>query len=109
MYKTLILALVCFVSVAQAQTNNNPLIVNFNISLPQDSVLSNNLVRSINDFLLAAQKPIEENYSILPAERLETSILLDEFAGIEKRKKFKEDYFYKPYLSSVVVLKDKRF
>jgi hypothetical protein len=74
--------------------------------LPKDSLESKHLTSSLNDFLLAARKPNEENKFIYEPEKLETFILLDEFRGIEKSGKFKDDFFYKPYLTNLVPLKD---
>jgi hypothetical protein len=91
---------------ANAQT---VLRVNPNIALPQDSVESKILISSLNEFLIAAQKPNEENKLVLETEKVETFILLDEVKDIEKSGKYKDDYFYKPYLTNVVPLKDKGY
>ncbi|MBF4487660.1 hypothetical protein [Flavobacterium sp. CSZ] len=89
-----------------AQTNN--LQLNSNIILPKDSIESNILTTSINEFLVAAQQPNEENKLVLESQKIETFILLDEINGIEKSGKFKENFFYKPYLTNVVSIeKDK--
>ena len=89
-----------------AQTNN--LQLNSNIILPKDSIESKNLTTSINEFLVAAQQPNEENKFVLESEKIETFILLDEINGIEKSGKFKDNFFYKPYLTNVVSIeKDK--
>lgn len=90
-----------------AQTN--PLRLNPNIILPKDSVESKNLTTSLNDFLLSAQKPNEENIFVFESEKIETFIQLDEVNGIEKNGKYKGDLFYKPYLTNVVLLKDKNY
>ncbi|HEU5166257.1 MAG TPA: hypothetical protein VFU29_11985 [Chitinophagaceae bacterium] len=90
-----------------AQTNS--LQLNPNIVLPKDSIESKNLTTSINDFLLSAQKPNEENKFILESEKIETFILLDEINGIEKNVKLKDDFFYKPYLTNLVPLKDNNY
>lgn len=89
-----------------AQTSK--LIVNQNISLPKDSIETKSLISSLDNFLVAAQKPNVENNFILPTEKIETFIQLDEVNGIEKSGKFKDDFFYKPYLTNVVSIeKDK--
>ena len=90
-----------------AQTNS--LQLNPNIVLPKDSIESKNLTTSLNDFLLSAQKPNEENKFILESEKIETFILLDEINGIEKNVKLKNDFFYKPYLTNLVPLKDNNY
>jgi hypothetical protein len=77
--------------------------------LPKDSVESKNLTSSLNDFLVSAQKPNEENKLVFDSEKIETFILLDEINGIEKNGKRKDDFFYKPYLTNVVSLKDNSY
>lgn len=92
---------------ANAQTNS--LRLNPNIVLPKDSIESKALTTSLNDFLLSAQKPNEENKFVFENEKIETFIQLDEINGVEKSGKFKDDYFYKPYLTNVVLLKDNNY
>lgn len=92
---------------ANAQTNS--LRINPNIVLPKDSIESKLLTASLNDFLLSAQKPNEENKFVFENEKIETFIQLDEINGIEKSGKFKDEFFYKPYLTNVVQLKDKNY
>jgi hypothetical protein len=101
------LALMFAIVSANAQTNS--LRVNSNIVLPKDSIESQNLTSSLNNFLLAAQKPNEENKFIFNSEKIETFIQVDEIKGIEKSGKYKDDFFYKPYLTNVVLLKDKNY
>lgn len=83
--------------------------LNSNIFLPKDSLESKILISALNDFLILAQKPNEENHFVYENEKLETFIQLDEINGIEKSGKFKDDYFYKPYLTNIVLLKDKNY
>jgi hypothetical protein len=85
---------------------SNPLRLNPNIILPKDSIISKNFIHSLNSFLVAAQKPNEENKFVFEKEKIETFILLDEINGIEKSEKFKDDFFYKPYLTNIVALKN---
>ncbi len=92
---------------ANAQTSK--LIVNSNIRLPQDSVQSEILITALNDFLIAAQNSNEENDLVLPSEKIETYILLDEINGVEKSGKFEDDHFYKPYLTNIVQLKNEKY
>lgn len=92
---------------ANAQTSS--LRLNPNIVLPKDSIESKALTTSLNDFLLSAQMPNEENKFVFESEKLETFIQLDEINGIEKSEDFKDDYFYKPYLTNVVLLKDSTY
>ena len=92
-----------------AHSQSNPLIINQNIRLPKDSVEQLNLIKSLNGFLVASQKPNEENTFVLSTEKIETYILLDEFKGIEKSGRFKDDYFYKPYLTNLVSLPENQY
>lgn len=90
-------------------SQTNILRVNPNINLPKDSLESKILTSTLNDFLVSAQKPNEENKFVFETEKAETFILLDEINGIEKSEKFKDDYFYKPYLTNIVPLKDNQY
>ena len=83
--------------------------LNPNIVLPKDSIESKNLITSLDNFLFSAQKPNEENKFVFESEKIETCIQLDEINGIEKSGKFKDDFFYKPYLTNVVLLKDNNY
>lgn len=85
-------------------SQSNSLIINANIKLSKDSVESLVLIKSLNGFLEDSQKPNEENKFVLLTEKIETDILLDEFKGIQKSGRFKDDYFYKPYLTNLVSL-----
>jgi hypothetical protein len=101
------LTLIFAIFFANAQTNS--LRINPNIILPKDSIETKKLTISLNDFLLAAQKPNEENKFVLEGEKIETFIQLDEVKGIEKSVKYKDDFFYKPYLTNVVPLKGSQY
>ena len=80
----LIYTLTLFFTALCVNAQTNSLQLNQNIVLPKDSIESKNLTTSLNDFLLSAQKPNEENKFILESEKIETFILLDEINGIEK-------------------------
>lgn len=103
------LILVWMMACTFANAQTNPLRIQPNILLPKDSIKSNTLISSLNGFLIAAQKPNEENKWVLQTEKAETFILLDEVNGIEKNVKMKDDLFYKPYLTNVVSLKDSQY
>lgn len=105
LFITTALLLVSFCGIAQT----NSLRLNPSIVLPKDSIESKALTTALNDFLLAAQKPNEENKLVLESEKIETFIQLDEINGIEKSGKFKDDYFYKPYLTNVVSLDGNKY
>lgn len=100
---TLLLATLC----ANSQTNS--LKLNTNIILPKDSIVSKTLTNSLNDFLISAQKPNEENKFVFDNEKIETFIQLDEINGIEKSGKYKDEFFYKPYLTNIVLQKDNNY
>ena len=102
-------ALAFFLATLSASAQTPYLRINPNIVLPKDSIESKTLTASLSDFLLSAQKPNEENKFIFDGERIETFIQLDEVSGIEKSGKFKDDFFYKPYLTNVVPLRDNTY
>ena len=83
----LIYTLTLFFTALCVNAQTNSLRLNQNIVLPKDSIEGKNLTTSLNDFLLSAQKPNEENKFILESEKIETFILLDEINGIEKNGK----------------------
>ncbi len=92
-----------------ANSQTNFLRLNPNIVLPKDSSESKALTTSLNEFLLSAQLPNEENKFVFDNEKIETFIQLDEINGIEKNGKYKDDFFYKPYLTNVFLLKDNNY
>ena len=104
---TLALTLLFSTFFANAQTSS--LRINPNIVLPKDSIESQNLTNSLNEFLLYAQKSNEENKFVFDNEKIETFIQLDEIYGIEKNRKYNDDFFYKPYLTNVVLLNDSNY
>lgn len=85
------------------------LIVSANITLPKDTIVSNNLIKSLNGFLSQKENENKTNTYILNEDLLETSVLLDEIKGIEKSGKYKDDNFYKGYLNNVVQLDNTNF
>lgn len=105
----LIITATFFLAALFANAQTNSLRLNPNIVLPKDSIESKALTTALNDFLLSAQKPNEENKFVFESEKIETFIQLDEINGIEKSGKYKDDYFYKPYLTNVVLLKDNNY
>jgi len=78
------------------------LIVNENIVLPEDSLESISLLSSINSFLSSAQSN-SENDVILAGQEVETQILIDEIWDIQKSDRYKDNSFFKPYLTNVVL------
>lgn len=106
MKQQLLLFAFLFGSIANAQDRLN---INPGIRLPQDSIESLQLVAAINGLVDAAQMPNEQNSYVLPAEKIETFVLLDEINGIEKSGKYKDEHFYKPYLSNVTPINDSNY
>lgn len=92
-----------------ANSQTNSLVINSGIILPQDSIESKELITALNFFLIFAQTANEENKFVFQSEKIETFIQLDEIKGIQKSGKFKDDFFYKPYLTNVIALKDKNY
>lgn len=90
-----------------AQTNS--LIVPANVVLPKDTLIAKQLVKSLNGFLGQKESPNKENVFVLKEDLLETSILLDEMKGIEKSGKYKDNNFYKGYLTNVVQVDKSNF
>lgn len=103
-----IFTLTLLIATIFANAQSKKLIVNEYIGLPKDSIEAKLLINSLDNFLIDAQKPNEENKYILPSQKIETFIQLDEVNGIEKSGRFKDDFFYKPYLTNIVAIeKDK--
>lgn len=88
---------------------SNLLRCNPQIILPADSVARESLINSLNKFLAAAQKPNNENHWVYEPEQLETYLLLNELKGISLNRQLKDSFFYKPYLTNVVFLKDSNY
>lgn len=105
----LLLAIYCLSCTFRLCAQTAILQVNANINLPKDSVESKALTSALNELLVAARGPNEENRWIWPAEKIETFIQLDEVRDIEKSQKYKDEQFYKPYLQNVVPLKDSQY
>lgn len=75
--------------------------------LPQDSIVKNQLINSLNEFLAQKEQPAKENPFVLKERLPETSALLDEMKGIERGPKTND--FFKPYLVSAIKLDDRHF
>jgi hypothetical protein len=103
-YSTLLFSLTVF-----AFGQVKPLIVPVNINLPKDTIVSNQLIKSLNGFLSLKENENKGNPYVLNEDLLETSVLLDEMKGIEKSGKYKDDNFYKGYLTNAVELDKNNF
>ena len=86
-----------------------PLTVPPYVQLLTDSVESEQLINDLNAFLRASQQPNDENEYVLPNQKLETFILLDEFKYIEYSRGFKDAHFYEPYLTNVLPLDENSY
>jgi len=85
------------------------LIVPPNTVLPRDTIVKKQLIASISDLLSQTTKPSKENTLVQKSDLLETSALLDEMKDLGKSDKFKDDNFYKPYLTNATQLNDTTF
>ena len=90
-------------------SQTTPIIVHGYIYLPKDSVESKLLLANLNSMLEAAQDKNENNQWVLPSQKVETFILLDEIKSMEKSPGLKNDHFFKPYLNNVIRLSPKQF
>lgn len=97
------------ISITTAMTGQSKLIVPANIQLPKDTIVANNLLKSLNGFLSEKEKPNKENTFVLNEDLLETSILIDEIKEIEKSVRFKDDNFYKGCINNIAALDKSNF
>lgn len=95
---------ICFT--VSAQTNS--LKINPDIVMLEDSLESEALLISVNAFLSSAQENSDNNW-ILPAESIETQILVDEIQDIQKSEKLENDSFFKPYLTNLIPLEEDKY
>jgi len=84
-----------------------PLDVAAYINMPKDTMIANNIKKSLDGFLSQKENPNKENIYVLKEDLLDTSILLDEIKEIEKGNK--DDNFYKGYLANIVQLDNTNF
>jgi hypothetical protein len=104
LYKMVILL---FFQISLSQTK--PIIIQENIQLPIDTIISNKLLKSLNGFLAQKEKPNNENSFVINEDLLEMSILLDEMKNIEQSGKYKDNNFYKGYLSNIIPIQDNNY
>ncbi len=83
--------------------------INSNIIMPKDSIISKSLIISLNNFLDAAQGNNIENKWIFNQQQIQTSLLINEIENIEKSEEFKNDFFYKPYLTNLITIENNQF
>ena len=100
--KIIILTAIIFASImTNAQVNY--LTTDKEIRLPKDSIEGASLIKDLNSFLLSIKENKEVENWILPEEKIETQILIDEiqsFAG-------NDTINYKPYLINLEAFSDK--
>jgi hypothetical protein len=72
------------------------------INLPQDTIVKNQLIKSLNGFLSQKEKSNKDNTYVLKECLLETSDLLDEIKGMGQNAKKQDKDFYKCYLTNLI-------
>lgn len=103
------LYLVFFIAICSTiSAQTNLLKINPDIIMPTDSLESEALLLSVNAFLAAAQEN-SPNKWILATEKIETQLLIDEILDIQKSKAFKNDAFFKPYLTKITPLENDKY
>ena len=85
-------------------SQSHPLIISSNINLPKDTLISNRFLNSLNGFLNQKDSANKKNTFVLNEDLLETSVLLDEMKEVEKSGRFKDNNFYKGYLTNITQL-----
>lgn len=101
----MVFAMAAITSLSHAQS----VIVPGNINLPNDSVVKNQLISSLNGFLSQKRNPNRDNAFVWKDNLLETSAFLDEIKYIDRNFKTNEDNFYQCYLTNVIQLNDNDF
>ncbi|GLR15601.1 hypothetical protein [Portibacter lacus] len=108
MKNTLILLALLF-CVNTANTQSSTLEIIPEIRLPKDSIKSEQLITSLNQFLIAAQANARENDWVYPPEYLQTSLLLDEIVGIQNDDDSKNTNTYQPVLIDLSSLSENQY
>lgn len=85
------------------------LVISDDISLPEDSLIKDQLISSLNGLLVQKEQPAGKNEFILKEALLETSALMDEVKEMEQNIKLKDTAFYKCYLTNAVRLNEDSF
>jgi len=100
--KGILLTAILFVTImTNAQTNY--LTIDKDVRLPKDSIENISLIKNLNDFLLSIKEDKGVENWVVPEEKIETQILIDEiqsFAG-------NDTINYKPYLISLEAFSDR--
>lgn len=101
--------LIIFLIISILSNAQSELIVPRYIQLTTDSLEGKQLISDLNNFLISTQATNGDNRNILSTEKIETFILIDEFKGIEESRGFKDEHFYKPYLTNVLKMDDSKY
>ncbi|KAA5532453.1 hypothetical protein F0919_16830 [Taibaiella lutea] len=104
-----IIIFTAFFAVQNTSGQKNDVIILPDIYLPRDTTEKNELLTSLQSFLLQVPKANKDNAFVSATDLLETSALLDEMKDIEMNEALKEEHFYKPYLNNVVAMTDTDF
>ncbi|MFA7325908.1 MAG: hypothetical protein WC121_04530 [Candidatus Kapaibacterium sp.] len=96
-------------SVLQLNAKERSIIIPEFIRLPQDSIVADKLLNSLESFLEQKESPNGSNTLVNQDYLLETSLLLDELKGIENSTKLKNEKFYKCHISSLIKLNEKQY
>lgn len=107
--KNFFICAITLLGIATVPAQTSSLIVSSNLALPKDAGVRTQLLASLDGFLTQAQKPARDNPFILKTDRLETSLLLDEFKDIARSSRFNEADFYKAHLLKALELDDTNF
>lgn len=106
MKRIIVLALVCLSTFCITNAQNN-IIINDNIRLPKDTIISSRLVADINAFLQILHQSGVENPYILPAEKSETQIQSDEIREMLNNPQ-DSSLIIRPHLLGIEPLTDKK-
>jgi hypothetical protein len=107
--KSIVFVLLSLLTGLAVSSYGQSLVVPRDIRLTTDSITKVQLINSLNGFLDQKEKPNRENTFVLKEDLLAMSALLDEFKGMDKNAKLKDDHFYKPYLTSAVDVGNNNF
>ena len=104
--KITILTVLLLISVHISSAQTSILNIYPEIKLPKDSIESQQLVSSLNKFLIAAQADAKINEWVYQPEFLQTTLLLDEIEGINTKE---DSIFYKPYLLDISSIEKEQY
>ncbi|MFK8164981.1 MAG: hypothetical protein AB8H12_21215 [Lewinella sp.] len=107
--KTIVLAMVLLMPIQAVNAQESIINIGAEINLPKDSIDSEYLLLSLNQFLIAAQADAKNKDWVYPPQYLETTVLLDEIEGIDKNEDSEGDSFYQPYLIDVIPIEDEQY